>query len=561
MHPSPTPTTLSFSRPTRDARLEQLADVAFDLLIFGAGLVGAAVARDAAMRGLRVALFDRGDLAGGATWSASGLVGAPQDLRLADPLSQVAALALERHRLQLIGPHIFESGVLLSPTWERQPAPLWRTALRASTYRGITRTVGAREPGRRLGAEAAMGIEPELRSGGLDGALLGAVSWADPVRLTLAVARAAHDTGAWVLPYTEVVGLCSARRQVTGLQVRDLRSGREIEAQGDVVLLAAGPWQDRLRGLRGARPRVVWPSRSVELVVSAASLPITVPVELREAGLLVRTVGDRTRVIGLDAPHAGSFDDPSPTADEVLELLDRVNAAFPGAGLDWDDILAIGGGLRPRAAPPADERLGRDGGYTVQRDPDGLISVSGGDLLGHRLQAARAVSTVRRALSEHGVQLGRCPTASVLLPGARGIGRDVDGLFPTTDSARAAYVQLRDRVGEDAVYSLLRRHGDGWREVAARIADEPDGGERLHPELPLLRAEVDYSVDHELVTTLRDFTRRRTDLERLHPARCIEAAPEIAWRIGDRLGWSEAIVHLQVSELRKALEAASPAEV
>lgn len=143
--------------------------------------------------------------------------------------------------------------------------------------------------------------------------------------------------------------------------------------------------------------------------------------------------------------------------------------------------------------------------------------------------------------------MGGCPTGSVLLPGGEGVRWEGDELVTIGRDGRAAELELEERLGKDVAEHLQESYGGCWQDVIARVAEEPALGQRIVPDLPYLWAEVDYSVEGELVMTLRDFMRRRTQLEIRDAEASWEVAPAIAERLGALLGWSASEIDTQVA--------------
>jgi len=553
--PPPAP---PFSLVTRDERFHALDGEPFDLIVVGAGITGAGVARDAAMRGLRTLLVDKGDLASGTSSASSKLVHGGLRYLEHRRFALVFESVSERHRLRGLAPHLVRPLRFVFPVFERRPRPLWQVSVGLWIYDTLALFRSFRLH-RTHGARAAADLEPALRTDGLDGAVSYYDCVTDDARLTLETARGAHEAGAHVVTYAAVRAFTSLRGQVTGVEVEDLRSGETTVARGRVVLNATGPWTDRTRGLRGDRSRVLRPTKGVHLVVPRARLPLRHAVATADLidrrNLFAVPLGNRVVLGTTDTDFEGDFDSVDATRGDADTLLELAAYAFPDAKLGHPDVISTFAGLRPLIASTGREaELSRE--HLLSVDDDGLITIAGGKLTTYRSMAAEVVDLVGKRLRVEGVHVGGCPTAAVRLPGGSGIRFDGERLRTEGPEGEAIDREAEGRLGEDVVEHLQQTHGGRWLEVASRAVDDPGAGERIVADLPYLWAEVDTAVECELATTLTDVLRRRTQLHLRDFQQGLGVADAVARRMGSKLGWDEVRVHDELARY-SALVAAS----
>lgn len=524
-----------FSARGRTSNLERMRSETFDLLVIGGGIVGAGIARDAAMRGLKTALVERDDFASGTSGKTSRLVHG--GLRY-----------LKNFKIGLVRQAVRERDLLL----ERASALVTPLAFTIPAYRGR----GMGRATLRLGlwvydflsrdkvlprrcwltADGVKGREPKLRETGLDGGGLYHDALTNDARLVLAVARDATDQGAAVANYAEVMHLLRDGGRVIGARIRDRMTQQEMEAKASVVVNATGVWLDRLRstpeGGTTLRPtkgiHVFLPREKVgnrEAVVLSAK---------RDGRMLfVLPWGSLTLVGTTDTDYRGDVDHVTPEAEDVRYLLESVNEAFPDARVGVQDVVSAYAGLRPliRGDMPAGEESDISREHELYEDPDGLISVAGGKLTTHRAMAREVVDRVCRRVGRH----VPCATEEATL-GPR-VGGDEEMRALGIDGPSASFLASRHPVGD--VQSQLR---------------EPSLLGPIAADLPYLWIEVRIAVENEMALTLADVLVRRLGLFYESPDQGASVAPAVADRMSSLLGWEAARTGREVGAYRQLIE-------
>lgn len=549
-----------FSPAARADHLTSLREERFDLLVVGGGITGAGVALDAATRGLRVALVEAGDFAEGTSSRSSRLVhGGLRYLETGDFRLVFEALA-ERRRLLELASHLVHPLPFLFPLYRSGPvgyrklqAGMWLYDL-LSMFRGVRRH-------RMLRHRAVLAGEPHLRREGLVGGAEYFDASVDDARLTLAVARGAHEAGAAVVSHAEVTGfLREAGEPLHGVCLRDRLTGESLEAKADLVINATGPWSDELRRMAdpGAEPRLR-PTKGVHVVLERTRVgnegALIFPSTLDGRIMFVLPWGDFTYVGTTDTDFEGSPGDASATDGDVDYLLDSTNALFPEARLTREDVLSTWTGVRPLLAPERSDDAPDEGStsreHEIWRDSGGLVNVAGGKLTTYRVMAEQtvdfAVGLLRR---EREVVAVDSITADLHLPGAPLESWD-------TFESRIREAGGRTGVSDATARHLARSYGEDAESILARIADDPSLGEPLVAGLPYVWAEIPHVVRCEMALTLEDALRRRLHL--FYEAR--DGGVQVARAVAERmaadpgLGWDAAEVERQVASYRAAVDA------
>jgi glycerol-3-phosphate dehydrogenase len=548
-----------FSPVARARNWECLDREVWDLLVVGGGITGAGVARDAAERGLRVALVEAGDFARGTSSRSSRLVhGGLRYLETGDFGLVFEALA-ERRRLLELAPHLVHPLPFLFPVY--RGAPVGYRKLQAgmwfydglSLFRGLPRH-------RMLSAREALALEPHLGPAELRGGACYYDAAVDDARLTLAVARAAFDAGAVVVPHAPVVGFLREGERVRGARVRDARTGEMREARARVVVNATGPWCDELRSL--ADPRVhprLRTTKGVHLMLrrervgNRGALIFRSPLDGRV--MFVLPWGHFTYLGTTDTDFTGPPEEARADAEDVAYLLASANHLFPGAGLVPRDVLSTWAGIRPLLSPAREQgeevpESATSREHEIWRDRSGLVNVAGGKLTTYRVMAADTVDFAARTLREnHGRAVPDSPTEELPLPGAPGVEWED---FAARVHAEAGALGL----GAETAERLARAYGEEAREVLEAVARDPALGAPLVPGLPYIWAEVPHAVRREMAVTLEDLLRRRTHVFYETADGGMGVARAVAARMAEHpgIGWGPAEIDAQVEAYREAVE-------
>jgi glycerol-3-phosphate dehydrogenase len=428
--------------------LALLADRQVDLAVVGGGIYGAAVAWDAAQRGISVALVEREDFGSGTSWNSLKTIhGGMRYLQTAD-LCRLRESARERRSLLRIVPDLVHPLPFLVPTYGHGPngREVLALGLRLSDWLTRDRNDGLRPEwripdGRTVSARRALDLVPGLPRRGLTGAAV----WHDAQassseRLTLGFVHAAADEGAVVVNHAEVVALLRAGGRAVGIAVRDALTGGTHEVKARLVVNAAGPWVDDVLGLCGIRRSPVALLRARNLVLRRPP-PVPFAVGARSDGRYLFLVPWQGRTI-VGTSYEAALEPPS----DPRAFLDSAARAFPWASLDWADVTLIHEGLVPG-------RGGASGLSTRPRLHDhesedglpGLVSLQGVKYTTARAVAEKAVDLVERRLGRSPTP---CRTAVTLLAKARPLAGSLE------ERGRAA---VREEMAQTLADAVLRR--------------------------------------------------------------------------------------------------------
>lgn len=519
----------------RDRMLASLAEGTWDLLVIGGGISGAGVAREAALRGLRVALVEQDDFASGTSSRSTKLIhGGLRYLQMLE-FRLVHESVQERQRLIEMAPHLARPLEFLFPVWQGDPNPLWQLRLGLILYdafAGRKRQI----PHRALSPAGAVQAEPGLRSDGLKGAMLYYDCLTDDARLTLETVQAAAAAGAVVVNYAQVEAFRYGGGRVVGARVRDRLSGAPIEVAAQKVFAAAGPWADRLRRLDDLQaPPLLRLTKGVHLTCPAAKLPVRRAVVMRGP--------DGRMCFAVPGPpgwtYAGTTDtdftgDPARVTTEAADVeyvLATVNRTFPEARLTADDVHSTWAGLRPLMAQNGNtdpSKVSRD--YALFTSPSGLVTLAGGKLTAFRAMGRRIVDQLFPATRGQDTL-----KAASFLPGAAA---------PQPTGADLARWARETGVTAEWLEGLAHRYGCRLEEVAREL---PPAGE-LPPMHRWMVAAARHAVNHEMAVRLVDLLWRRTSELLFGPENGLDVARPAALAMAELLGWTPARVEQEVAD-------------
>lgn len=535
----PSPSALA----ARTNALEALGNGVFDLLIVGGGITGAGIARDAALRGLSVALIDKNDFASGTSSKSTKLVHGGLRYLEQGQVKLVFESVSERARLTKLAPHLVRPIEFLVPSYRQDRPGLFVMDCGLWLYDALSKFSSPKmhKTYRRRRVEA---LEPALRREHLQGGIIYYDCATDDARLTVENVLDARTLGATALNHVRATRLIKDGERFGGAEVVDEPTGTTLRVKARVVVNATGPWCDEIRQLYGAPP-ILGPTKGVHIVVDAKRLPLQRALLVKERKRVVFCLpwGPRSVIGTTDTFYDGSPDGVRADHADVSYLLDVGNHYFPDSKLTMADVLATWAGLRPLLRPPSAANasaVSRE--HHIEAAP-GLVTVAGGKLTTYRIMAAEVVDrAVAQLASTRGSTTHERP-----LPGGVGV-----------DGARgiAAIAQELAAIDLDAVVAkhLANTYGARAHDVAARIVADRSLGARLDPELPFVMAEVDEAVEREQALTLVDVFERRVPLILHARDQGLHAVTLAAPRMAQRLGWSPADTARELEAYRGAVE-------
>jgi glycerol-3-phosphate dehydrogenase len=516
---------VKFSILDRHQILKQLQSKQFDLLIIGGGITGAGIALDAASRGISVALVEKNDFAFGTSSRSTKLIhGGLRYLKQLE-FGLVKEVGSERAVVHKLAPHLVIPEKMLLPLSEGKSMGYWLTSIGLKIYDWLA---GVKEEDKRrmLTRPQTLKAEPLLKKEGIKGGALYAEYRTDDARLTIEIMKTAARHGATVLNYAKVVGFeYDNDGKINGVKTSDEVGNQEFSIKARIIVNATGPWVDEVRQadhtISGKRLHL---TKGVHIVVDRSVLPIKQAIYFEVAdGRMIFAIPrlNKTYIGTTDTTYKGSKDDVTATKEDIQYLLDGVNQNFDGVNLHAALVESSWAGLRPliHEEGKSESELSRKDEIFVW--PSGLLSIAGGKLTGYRKMAERVVDMVAEEnFSERDLKPCRTQEISITEKPFKSY-REVEKYKNIVADRLKPF-----KLNEMTAY-LVSNYGQQADEILNLSGTQPT-------EESLLKAELEFCWQHEMIAQPGDFLNRRTGMEYFDKTRLQKFEPIVRQFFSDK---------------------------
>lgn len=537
----------------RGSAFEALERRTFDVLVVGGGIVGTGIARDLALRGLRVALVEQRDLASGTSSRPTRLIhGGLRYLEMFD-FGLVRTDMREREVLLRLAPHLVQPLRFLIPMYAR--GVLYRAKLQAGMQLYDALSFDKSLPTRQwLNKRQVLRVEPGLNPAELQGAWAfydGQVSLVE--RLVIENALDAELEGGLIVTYAQAVRFVrNESGAVGGAVVQDMLSGAQVEVRARLTVNATGPWLDlTTAGIRPGRRPLLRLTKGVHLVTPPATRHAHVLFAQRDGRLFFVIPWLGYSLVGTtDTDFPGDPHSAAATEEDVEYLVGEARRAFPGG--EFDNVFYAYAGVR--ALVRADGLNVSEGKVSrkhalhdhARRDGvAGIVSVVGGKITGYRAIAEQVGDLVAGKLGH--LSKGQSSTQARPLPG--GQLRDLETYINEAIWPTASDLGL-DRGQAEHLGSI---YGSMAPAILARVARDRSLGQRVCPDEPTIAAQIEHAVKSEWAMSLGDVLLRRTPLG-LKAHQGLDCLDTVANLMAPLLGWDDAERARQIDAYRREVE-------
>jgi glycerol-3-phosphate dehydrogenase len=458
----------------RQASILSLQNKPLDLLVIGGGIVGSGVARDAALRGLRVGLVEQHDFAFGTSSRSSRLLHGGLRYLAQGRVGLVHEASVEKKVIHHIAPHLADPLPFLFPTYRgNKDWVLWQLKIGVKIYDLLC---GGRNLGKSTWLSQGEMLQrvPGLLSAGLNGAVRYYDGLTNDARLTIDTLRSAAAGGATVLSYCRYKD--AARSDYWECELEDRLAQKTFKVRARAVVNATGPWAD---GLPHSRVKLR-ATKGIHLVVENARIPVTETVVMSEGKRILFAIpwGERTIIGTTDTDYNGSLDDVWADATDIGYVLKVTNQFFPAAKLTPADVISAWAGLRPLVADPNGKPSDISRAHEIHNPEPGWWDVAGGKLTTYRRMGEQTVDAIVKwfkGSNQLSASYVPCRTAlEPLLPQSETEG--VSGVLPPPFGRRAVehYVAREWAVHLDDVMVRRTSWHYFYRDAAAKARQVAD---------------------------------------------------------------------------------------
>lgn len=494
-------------RPEMIRRLDDPSHI-WDIIIAGGGATGLGTAVEAASRGYDTLLVEQQDFCHGTSSRSTKLVHGGVRYLQQGNISLVLEALKERGLLIQNAPHLVHNLSFVVPNYKWWEGPFYGAGLKV--YDMLAGKLGL-GPSTWLSRAETLERIPTLEPTGLRGGVIYHDGQFDDARLGITLAQTAADLGATLVNYLEVKGLMKQNQLVCGVLVKESFTGKEYEIRGKAVINATGVFADNLLQMDDPlSPEILAPSQGVHIVLDKSFLPGTsaIMVPHTDDGRVLFAVPwlDKVVVGTTDTPVAKPVSEPRALPEELeflLEHASRYLTRHPSP----QDVKSVFAGLRPLVKTAKDKdtsSLSRD--HTLLVSKSGLITIAGGKWTTYRKMGQ---DTMDQAAILAGLEKRESITEHLRIHGWQE-GLDVEDPTHVYGSDGAEFRQL---ISENRVL-----------------------GEKIHPELPYLKASIVWAVRREMAMKLEDILSRRTRSLLLDARAAIASAGETARLMAAELG-------------------------
>ena len=498
----------------------------WDIIIIGGGATGVGIAVDAASRGYKTLLLERLDFAHGTSSRSTKLVHGGVRYLQQGNISLVLEALKERGILRKNAPHLVHDLPFIVPNYDWWEGPFYGIGMKI--YDMLAGKEGFGDS-KILSKEETLKHIPTIEQEGLNGGVIYYDGQFDDARLVINLAQTAAEQGATLLNYMPVIALMKKSGIINGVIALDNESGKEYQLEAKVVINATGPFTDSVRKFddENSTP-MISPSQGVHMVLDKSFLPgdSAIMVPHTDDGRVLFAIPWHNKIIvgTTDTPITKCTEEPKPMEEEIDFLL-KHTARYLTKDPTKKDVLSWFAGIRPLVSnPDAENTAAISREHVVNISKSGLVTIAGGKWTTYRKMAE---DTLEQAVVVGGLDEAPCVTKLLQIQG---------------------YHNHSDKFGS------LNCYGSDALEIQNLVKNNGELGEKIHPDMDTIKAEVVWAVREEMVINIEDFLSRRSRSLLLNASASVEMAPTVAQIISGELKKDNNWVRNQINSYLKLSE-------
>ena len=529
----------TFSTLDRQKSLKRFREEEFDLVIIGGGINGAGMARDAGLRGMKVALIEAQDFASGSSSRSSKLIHG--GIRYLENLEfhLVFEALNERTKLFQMAPHLVHPLRFMLPLYQGGRVGVLKMGLGMWLYDALS-LFQAPELHERLNPQNSLQRQPLLQGNDLLGSYVYSDAYMDDDRLVMETLRSANHQDLAAANYVRAIGAQFENEKIKRIRCRDEVSGQTFEIRARHFVSTVGAWTDDL-GVQLFKDwkKVLRPTKGVHLTFEKKRFPLKSAVVMAAEERIVFGIPRHEMIIvgTTDTDFSGDPASVSTTPEDVRYLLGVVDKYFPGAKLHAEDICASYAGVRPLVKDEASSEGKTSREHSIWSDPRGITFVAGGKYTTYRLISEQAVNKCLKSFSiEDRVKFRKGDTTAPLNPLVT-----QESIFE--NAHRILKLKEITSLSEQECNWLVDRHG----------AESEKLLERYGSDLGYWQYEAQHAIDQTMCLHLVDFYTRRVPLILAFKDHGDAVMKQILQIFESRLSWSREQSQSEIQKLKSHL--------
>jgi glycerol-3-phosphate dehydrogenase len=536
----------------RNNIIRRLQKKLYDILIIGGGITGAGVAREAAMRGLKVGLVEMQDFASGTSSRSSKLAHGGLRYLAYGELDLVKEATTERNWMRAHIPHLIRPVPFLWVNWKRDSGDGKYIKSALQLYDSLSDDSQEFKNFKKyqwFSAEELEKLEPEIKDKVNQGGAIYYDNNVDDARLTIETLKEAVIRGADIISYCKVIEYIMEKEKIVGIKCQDLENSKEINVKGTLVVNATGIWCDnQLNNYPENVPKpLIRPTKGVHLIFKRKHIhnenAVIIPSVSDNRGIFVLPRGDFSIIGTSDTDFKGDLTNPICNKEDADYFINSVKNSFPNAKIGYENIVATYAGVRPLVKEIGKSEIEVSRKHLIFFNKNGLLSIAGGKLTTWRKMAEDLFELVEKnqIFPESSREKGFSKQKFLI-----GLEREEWQEF-----LKQYDINLSDKL----THHLYQQYGRGAIEILKLIEENPSLVEKIVDENDFIKAEIIYVLRHELTTHLMDVFCRRTEMSLfINHRKQFDAAKKVAEIMAKEYRWDENKKDQEIKEYKEHIE-------
>lgn len=528
----------SWTLKNREKIVSNMKEIQYDVVIIGAGITGAGVAREAAMRGLKVAIVEMQDFAAGTSSRSTKMAHGGIRYIPNNELDLVKKATRERNWMRAHIPHLV------------RPIPFLLVVIEGGKYKKRDFQSVAKiydflsddksdfknyKRSKYYSAEELYELEPEFSRKGLKGGVIYYDTNIDDARLTIEILKEAIIRGTDAINYCKVIGYIKNNGKITGIKCKDLNNESNFDIKGKLVINATGIWTDDLleKYPENIPEPLIRPTKGVHLLYKRADIRNLM------ANGLYSDVDNRfffviprdkkyTLVGTTDTDFQGDLANPFCNKEDADYLIKSVQKYYPNADLGYDKILSTYAGIRPLVMQKGKPESEVSRQHVIFFSDDNLLTITGGKLTEWREMAEDLFEHIEEKEIFPGIKRNKYWSRKPFI-----ISLEKDYW---SNILKKSHLSL----DEDITDHIYQQYGKGAIKILDMIEKDESLSKRIIDENDFIKAEILYVLRYEFTPHLIDVFCRRTEMSLwIHHLRASEASEKVAKIMQKEYSWND----------------------